>query len=178
MTYAEVKHYFRDLKLNTPREDLTAHIIFTEDSFDETYPLLSRTYTFTSDNKAFWSRLGGYSIFASCLDGTDQRVRLDWYMEEEGNKNGWKVQECYILEQMRDAAAIENHIRVEQDDGAVSYFFGDTCISVCEIEDNGKLLLIPVSGDQVACGEWTELSIDRIYGYCTLLNRYLNMEVR
>ena len=174
MTYMELKHCFRELKLNTPREDLTAHVIFSEDSFDETYPLLSRTYTFTSDNKAFWSRLGGYSIFASCLDGTDQRVRLDWYMEEEGNKNGWKVQECYILEQMRDAAAIANHTRVEQNDGFVSYFFGDTCISVCEIKDNGKINLIPVSGDQVACGEWTELSIDRIYGYCTLLNRHLN----
>ena len=91
MTYMELKHCFRELKLNTPREDLTAHIIFTEDSFDETYSLLSRTYTFTSDNKAFWSRLGGYSIFASCLDGTDQRVRLDWYMEEEGNKQDWKA---------------------------------------------------------------------------------------
>ena len=178
MNYMELKHRFRELKLNSPREDMTAHIIFTEDSFEEAYSLLCRTYTFTSDNKAFWSKLGGYSIFASCLDGTDQRVRLDWYMEEEGNKNGWKVQECYILEQMRDVGAIENHTRVEQDDGAVSYFFGDTCICVCEIKENGKIRLIPVSGDQVACGEWTELSIDRIYGYVTLLSRFLNKEAK
>ena len=176
MNYGRLKHIFRQLKLEKPKEDLTAHVIFTEDSFDESYPLLSRTYTFSSDNKAFWSKLGGYSIFASCLDGTDQRVRLDWYMADEGNKNGWKVQECYILEQMRDAAAIPNCTRTVQDDGSVSYFFGNTCIRAHEIKDNGMMNLIPISGDQVACGEWSELSIDRVYGYTTLLSRQLNKE--
>ena len=176
MNYGRLKHIFRQLKLEKPKENLTAHIVFTEDSFDILYSLLSRTYAFSSDNKAFWSKLGGYSIFASCLDGTDQRVRLDWYMAEEGNKDGWKAQECYILEQMRDAAAIQNHTRAEQDDDTVCYFFGDTCIRVREIEDSGKLKLIPVAGDQVACGEWIELSIDRVYGYCELLTRYLNKD--
>ena len=176
MNYGRLKHIFRQLKLEKPREDLTAHIIFTEESFDEPYSLLSRTYTFSSDNKAFWSKLGGYSIFASCLDGTDQRVRLDWYMAEEGNKDGWKVQECYILEQMHDAAAIPNHTRAEQADDTVCYFFGDTCICVREIKDNGKMKLIPVSGDQVAYGEWSDLSMDRVYGYCELLTRYLNKD--
>ena len=74
MDYTELKHIFRELKRSHPKKDLTAHIIFTEDSFDDSYPLLSRTYTFTSDNKAFWSKLGGYSIFASCLDGTEARI--------------------------------------------------------------------------------------------------------
>lgn len=107
MTYSELKQVFRDLKRNSPKEDLTAHIIFTEDSFDEQYPLLSRTYSFNSDNKAFWPNMGGYSIFAYCLDKTsDQGVRLDWYMAEEGNAGGWKIEGCYILEQMRDVAAI------------------------------------------------------------------------
>ena len=128
MNYAELKQTFRELKSNSPKEDLTAHIIFTEDSYTKVYPLLSRTYRFSSDNKAFWSKMGGYSIFADCLDGTDQGVRLDWYMYEEYNKDGWKVQECYILEQMQDAGAIPDCDRAEQDDGTVCYYFGDTTI--------------------------------------------------
>ena len=100
-----IPHLFQDV--TSPRDDLTAHIIFTEDSFRKPYSLLSRTYRISSDNKAFWPNMGGYSIFAYCLDVTsDQGVRLDWYMAEEGNADGWKVEDCYILEQMRDVAAI------------------------------------------------------------------------
>lgn len=175
MNYSELKEIFRELKCNAPREDLTAHIIFTEDSFATSYPLLSRTYLVSSDNKAFWPNMGGYSIFAYCLDKTsDQGVRLDWYMEEEGNPGGWEIEECYILEKMRDVAAIPHTERKEQDDGTVCYFFGNTCIRVRESEGNGKIRVEPVSGDQTACGEWVELSIDRVYGYCILLERYLN----
>lgn len=175
MNYTELKQIFRELKRNSPRDDLTAHIIFTEDSFDGQYPLLSRTYSFTSDNKAFWPGMGGYSIFACCLDKTsDQGVRLDWYMAEEGNAGGWKVEDCYILEQMRNVAAIPNFTRTEQEDKTICYFFGDTCIRVREAMESGKVTLEPVAGDQIACGEWIDLSIDRVYGYCTLLERYLN----
>ena len=175
MNYSELKQIFRELKATSPRDDLTAHIIFTEDSFDKPYPLLSRTYRFNSDNKGVRPRMFSNSIFAYCLDKTsDQGVRLDWYMEEEGNVGGWKVEDCYILEQMRDTAAIPNLTRMEQDDGTVCYFFGDTCIRVRESEDNEKIRLEPVSGDQTACGEWVELPIDRVHGYCTLLERHLN----
>ena len=174
MKYSDLKQIFQELKRNSPKEDLTAHIIFTEDSFDEKYPLLSRTYSLTSDNKAFWPNMGGYSIFASCLDGTDQRVRLEWYMAEEGNAGGWKVEDCYILEWMRDAAAIPHFCRTEQGDGTVCYFFGDTCIRVRESYEDGKIQVEPVVGDQAACGEWVALPTDRVYGYCTLLERHLN----
>ena len=174
MEYSELKQIFRNFKLDHPKDDLTAHIIFTEDSFAKPYPLLSRTYSFTSNNKAFLPDMGGYSIFGNCLDGTDQGVRLDWYMAEEGNPGGWKVEDCYILEQMRDTAAIPSLTRMEQDDGTICYFFGDTCIRVRESCENGKIHLEPVSRDQTACGEWVELSIDQVYGYCTLLERYLN----
>lgn len=54
MNYAKVKQAFRELKQNSPKEDLTAHITFTEDSFAKPNSLLSRTYRFSSDNKAFW----------------------------------------------------------------------------------------------------------------------------
>lgn len=176
MNYAELKQIFRGLKQDSPKEDLTAHVVFTEDSFDQHYPLLSRTYCFTSNNKAFWPNMGGYSIFASCLNGTDQGVRLDWYMAEEGNPGGWKVEECYILEQMRDAKAIPHLSKGRSTDGAVCYFFGDTCIQAREAEKDGKICLEPLAGNQVACGEWIDLSIDRVYGYCTLLERHLNKE--
>lgn len=47
------------------------------------------------DNKAFQPNMGGYSIFACCLNVTsDQGIRLDWYMAEEGNSGGWKVEDC------------------------------------------------------------------------------------
>ncbi len=178
MNYTDMKQIFQDLKRNSPKEDLTAHITFTEDSFASQYSLLSRTYLVSSDNKAFWPNMGGYSIFAYCLDVTsDQGVRLDWYMEEEGNVDGWKVENCYILERMRDVAAIPGAIRTEQEDGSVCYFFGDTCIRVNESTVNGKVQLKPLSGNQTACGEWVDLAVDQVYGYCTLLERHLNRSV-
>ena len=177
MEYSELKQIFRNFKLDHPKDDLTAHIIFTEDSFAKPYPLLSRTYSFTSNNKAFLPDMGGYSIFGNCLDGTDQGVRLDWYMAEERDINGWKVEDCYILEQMRDTAAIPNYSRTMQIDGTAFYFFSDTCIQVREAHEKDTIHLEPVRGDQTVCGEWVELSIDRVYGYCTLLERHLNRQV-
>ena len=175
MNYSEIKQIFRELKRTSPRDDLTAHIIFTEDSFSKPYPLLSRTYSVSSDDNGFWPNKISRSIFAYCLDVTsDQGVRLDWYMAEEGNPGGWKVEDCYILEQMRDAAAIPNQTRTEQGDGTVCYFFDDTCIRVRESHEEGKVHLEPVRGDQTACGEWVELPINRVYGYCTLLERHLS----
>lgn len=174
MNYSDLKEIFRELKATSPRDDLTAHIIFTEDSYVKKYPLLSRTYRVSSDNKAFRPNMGGYSIFACCLDGTDQGVRLDWYMAEEGNPSGWKAENCYILERMRDTAAIPSYSRTMQIDGTAFYFFGDTCIQAREAHEKDTIHLEPVAGDQVACGEWVELSIDRVYGYCTLLEQYLN----
>lgn len=176
MDYAELKQIFCELKHTSPRDNLTAHIIFTEDSFTKEYPLLSRAYCFSNDNKAFWPHMFSKSIFACCLDGTDQGVRLDWYMAGEGNPAGWKVEDCYILEQMRDVTAIPHLTRTDQNDGTVCYCFGDTSIRVRESYEEGKIRLEPVTGDQVACGEWVDLPIDRVYGYCTLLARHLNRE--
>ncbi len=175
MNYGELKQIFRELKRTFPKDDLTAHIIFTEDSFATPYPLLSRTYRVSSDNKAFWPNMGGYSIFAYCLDKTsDQGVRLDWYMAEEGNPSGWKVEDCYILEQMRDAEVISDLTRIELEDKTICYGFGETCIRVLETAENGIVHLKPLAGNQIMNGEWADLLIDRVYGYCTLLERHLN----
>lgn len=70
--------------------------VITEDSFDQEYSLESRSYVFTNDNKAFIDGMGGYSIFANSLDGSDPGVRLERYLEDEGNPGGWKVDYCYI----------------------------------------------------------------------------------
>lgn len=178
MKYSELKRHFCDLNSGTSSERLTAHIIFTEESFSQKYPLLSRTHRITSDEKAYQSGMGGYSIFGSCLDGTDRGVRLERYMAEEGISDGWEVQDCYILEHMRDATAIPNFQRVVQDDSTVCFFFGDTCIQAHEVREAGKVRLEPVTGDQAACGEWLDLPIDRVYGYCELLEKHLNREAR
>lgn len=175
MNYKELKRVFRELKQTSPKENLTAHIIFTEDSFAKPYSLLSRTYRFSSDNKAFWPNMGSYSLFAYCLDTTsDQGVRLDWYMEDEGNADGWKVEDCYILEQMQDSATIPSFTRLVQDDGTVCYFFGDTNIRVQEVIEDDRIRLKPIAGNHTACSEWVELPVDRVHGYCTLLERHIN----
>ena len=178
MEYEHLKQIFRGLNCDSPMEELTAHIIFTEDSFTKPYPLLSRTYSLSSDNKAFWPNMSGYSIFACCLDGTDQGVRLDWCMAGEGNPGGWKVEDCYILEQMQDAEAMSDLTRIELEDDTICYGFGSssTCIRVYETNENGKIRLEPLAGNQMIDGKWVDLSIDRIYGYCTLLERQLNKE--
>lgn len=175
MNYSEVKQIFQELKRTSPRENLTAHIIFTEDSFATRYPLLSRTYSVSSDNKAFWPNMGGYSIFAYCLDKTsDQGVRLDWYMAEEGNPGGWKVEDCYILEQMPDVADIPNLTRTAPNDGSFCYFFGNTCIRVRESHEEDKLCLEPLAGVLITRSGCVKLPIDQVHGYCTLLERHFN----
>lgn len=41
--------------------------------------------------------MGYYSIYGSCLDGTDSCLRMDGFMaDERGGKNGWKIERCYI----------------------------------------------------------------------------------
>ncbi|MBD5160804.1 MAG: hypothetical protein HDT14_02040 [Oscillibacter sp.] len=179
MNYSELKKIFQELKRTSPRENLTAHIIFTEDSFDRPYPLLSRTYLVSSDNKGFYPHMFSNSIFAYCLDVTsDQGVRLDWLMAEEGNPGGWKVEDCYILEKMRDAEAICDLTRIELEEDTICYGFGSssTCIRVLETNEGGKIRLEPLAGNQMVDGKWVDLTIDRICGYCTLLEQQLSKE--
>lgn len=57
---------------------------------DQEYSEKSRTYLFSSDNKYFLDSQIGNSLFANCEDGSDQGVRLDWYLPK------WKVEYCFI----------------------------------------------------------------------------------
>ncbi len=100
MKYQELKDLFCKHEGSYPQTHLTAYITFS--SFgpenDETYPWKSRTYVISSDNKAFQSNMGGYSIFGNCLDGADRYIRLENYMaEERGGEGGWVVEDCCIV---------------------------------------------------------------------------------
>ena len=60
--------------------------------------LESRSYVVSSNNKAYRSCMGGYSIFAHNLDGSDPHIRLEAYMaEERGGKDSWRVEYCYLM---------------------------------------------------------------------------------
>ena len=100
ITYAELKAAFREHESNYPQKHnghLVGCIVFTEDSYDKPYPIGSRTYRVSSDNHAFVPNMGGYSIFGSAIDGSDNHVRLDYYMAaERGGPKGWKVDYCYM----------------------------------------------------------------------------------
>ena len=103
MSYGELAAQFRAQERSGTGRHMLGYIVFTEDSFTEPYTEEQRTYVVSSDNKAFKPNMGGYSIYASSLDGVDKMVRLEAYMAaEHGGKNGWKVERCYTEVQTRE----------------------------------------------------------------------------
>ena len=98
LTYSELADRFRNAE-SEGKKHLTGYIIFSQESFNKPYDERSRTYAVSSDNKAFKAGLGGYSIYGSCLDGSDPCVRLDGYMRGE---NAWKIEKCYLKEASRE----------------------------------------------------------------------------
>ncbi len=103
MTYRKMKEYFRAAECQ--HQHLTGYIVFSPASFEKEYSLESRTYEVSSDNKAFQPNMGGYSIFASSLDGSDRYVRLEQYMAAEfGGKDGWQIERCYMTPEELDRA--------------------------------------------------------------------------
>ena len=103
MSYSELCSRFREAERNG--QHLTGRITFTEDSFLEPYTEEARTYVVSSQNKAFMPNMGGYSIYASALDGSDPLVRLEQYMAvEHGGENGWKIERCCLMPTQREMA--------------------------------------------------------------------------
>lgn len=98
LTYSELADRFRNAE-SEGKKHLTGYIVFSQESFNKPYDEKSRTYAVSSDNKAFKAGLGGYSIYGSCLDGSDPCVRLDGYMRGE---NAWKIEKCYLKEASRE----------------------------------------------------------------------------
>ena len=107
MSYGELAAQFRAQERSGTGRHMLGYIVFTEDSFTEPYTEEQRTYVVSSDNKAFKPNMGGFSIYASSLDGVDKMVRLEAYMAaEHGGKNGWKVERCYPKLQTREMVEI------------------------------------------------------------------------
>lgn len=106
MTYNELRNFFIKHNDNGGLENpISGYIVFSESNWpDRHYPESSRTYEISSGNNAFRSSCYSTSLFGSCLDGTDQMVRLDWYMENSGSKDGWLVDYCYLKEEDSDNA--------------------------------------------------------------------------
>lgn len=101
LSYNELKELFRSAESNG--KHMTGYVVFTEDSFNKPFSEKSRTYAVSSDNKAFRPGMGGYSIFASAVDGSDPCVRLDGLMAaEHGGTDGWKIERCYVMEESRE----------------------------------------------------------------------------
>lgn len=75
-----------------------ATILMVESNYQRSQILPSeKAYVVSSNNKAFIEGMGGYSIYASSLDGSDKCVRLEAYMaDEHGGKDGWKIEKCYV----------------------------------------------------------------------------------
>jgi len=92
LSYREMSDMFSHIN-KIGAEHLCGYIVFSEDSFDKPYSEQSRTYVISSDNKAFNPNMGGYSIYASCLDGSDQCIRIEGYMRGE---KAWKIERCYM----------------------------------------------------------------------------------
>ncbi len=95
MPYNELKAKFREAERSG--KSITGYIVFTADSFKTPYSEFERTYAVSSNNKAFIDGMGGYSIYASSLDGVDKCIRLESLMAaEQGGRNGWKIERCYV----------------------------------------------------------------------------------
>ena len=70
---------------------LVGVVVFKKENWPgKYYSLESRSYQFVSDNKYFIPGLCGNSIYAGCMDGSEEGVRLDWLLQE------WIVDYCYI----------------------------------------------------------------------------------
>ncbi len=115
MSYPEMSVLFSSVN-DKGLSHITGYIVFTADSFDKEYNEASRTYCVSSDNKAYQSGMGGYSIYASCLDGTDPCIRLEGYMRGE---NAWKIEKCYMLKEDYDRLLkdLEPYVRTPSDRG-------------------------------------------------------------
>ena len=96
LTYQKMREYFRAAERN--RQHLTGYIVFSPASFAREYSLESRTYAVSSDNNAFWSKVGRRSQFASARDGAGPLVRRDGFMAAaQGGPAGWQIERCYMM---------------------------------------------------------------------------------
>ena len=70
---------------------LTAVIVLKAEAFKQEYSVESRSYRFSNQCNFFDHTKISSSLWASCLDGTDPLIRLDWYLDN------WPIEYGYIL---------------------------------------------------------------------------------
>lgn len=92
LSYREMSDMFYHIN-KVGLEHVCGYIVFSEENFKDVYSEQSRTYVVSSNNKAYIPGAGGYSIYGSCLDGTDQNIRLEGYMRGE---KAWQIERCYM----------------------------------------------------------------------------------
>lgn len=81
-------------RANSENRKVTGVVVFSADSFKESYPEKSRSYRVSSMEKYFNAHASGRSLYGNCLDGADDGVRLDLYMYRE--KDRWNPEYCYF----------------------------------------------------------------------------------
>lgn len=66
-------------KCNETGNHKTAVIVFSQSNWSKKYPEISRSYKSHSNQWGWDYTKSGKCRLGSCLDGTDNDVRLDWY---------------------------------------------------------------------------------------------------
>ncbi|MBR5604261.1 MAG: hypothetical protein IKW51_08680 [Bacteroidales bacterium] len=101
LNYAEFERAMREFNSEhgivsqADKRILKGVIVFTKDSFDKEYSEVQRSYKTNNLQKAWLPNMISNSIFADCIDGSDNGVRVDLYMY---NDKSWKVDYCYLIE--------------------------------------------------------------------------------
>lgn len=80
------KKYGRDYK-----NLIEAVIVYKQSNFSEEYSEESRSYLINNNNHHFDNKISN-ALWGSCLDGTDQNVRLDYY--------NWDIEKVYLLKEI------------------------------------------------------------------------------
>lgn len=78
-----------------------AVIVFKPESFNKDFNEIERSYAISRKNYYFQADKISSALYGSCLDGTDNGVRLDIYMKaipKDGIGKRWIVDYCYIVE--------------------------------------------------------------------------------
>ena len=92
MTWSELEDYLYK------HHDAKGVIVFKQiPAWDKEYSLESRSYVVDGNANAFDSSKISTALPAGNLDGTDEDVRLDWYMKDPNPKYRWQVDYCYLL---------------------------------------------------------------------------------
>ena len=98
MSYSELTALFRQSEREG--KHITGYIKIAVKGNLAQYSEDALTYEVSSNNKAFIDGMGGYSIYASSVDGSDFCVRLENYLKDErGGEHGWEIERCFIKEE-------------------------------------------------------------------------------